>query len=191
MRIFAAVVPPEEALDDLAEFLEPRRAAGPDLRWTDPTLWHVTLAFMADVPERTLEAAVQRMAEAVVNRTPVPLLCKGGGAFPNPYEARVTWIGVDGSKDALGSLAALSRGVRLACSRAGASPEGGPFHPHLTVARSRRPFEATRWLRVLDGYAGPPWLADEVTVFASHHGAGKGAPRYEPTAVLELTGLAG
>jgi RNA 2',3'-cyclic 3'-phosphodiesterase len=188
VRIFAAVVPPEEALDDLADFLEPRREAGPDLRWTDPTLWHVTLAFMAQVPDRILETLVERVAGAVVRRAPIPLQCKGGGAFPDPYDARVTWIGVDGSGEALGSLAALARGVRLACSHAGASPEAGPFHPHLTVARSRRPFEATRWLRVLDAYAGPPWMADEVTLFASHQGKGKGRPHYEPIAVMEIAG---
>jgi 2'-5' RNA ligase len=184
MRIFAALVPPEEALDDLADFLEPRREAGPDLRWTDPTLWHVTLAFMAEVPERILDPLVEGLADAVVTRAPIPLQCRGGGAFPNPYDARVTWIGVDGSKEALGSLAALARAVRLVCNHVGASPQGGPFHPHLTVARSRRPFEATRWLRVLDEYAGPAWIADELTLFASHQG--KGRPHYESIAVVEL-----
>ena len=188
MRIFAAVVPSEPALDDLSDFLEPRRDAGPDLRWTDPDLWHVTTAFMADVPHRLVDTLVDELAEALTGRSPIPLRIKGGGAFPNPYEARVTWMGIDGEAESLESLAGLARAVRRACSHAGANPEGGPFTPHLTVARSRRPFEATRWLRVLDGYAGPPWTAGEVTLFASHRGEGKARPHYEPMAVVELTG---
>ena len=188
MRIFAAVVPTETALEDLAEFLDPRRDAGPDLRWTDPSLWHVTTAFMADVPSRLVEGLVDGIAEAVGDRSPMSLRIKGGGAFPNPYEARVTWMGVDGDEESLESLTGLARAVRRACSHVGANPEGGPFTPHLTVARSRHPFEATRWLRVLDAYAGPVWTADEVTLFASHRGDGKGRPHYEPIAVVELSG---
>ena len=188
MRIFAAVVPPESALDDLAEFLDPRRDAGPDLRWTDPSLWHVTTAFMADVPSRLVDSMSEGVAEAVASRRPLTVSIRGGGAFPNPYEARVTWMGIDGEPDELESLAGLARAVRRACSHVGASPEGGPFTPHLTVARSRHPFEATRWLRVLEGYAGPAWTADEVTVFASHRGEGRARPHYEPIAVVELSG---
>jgi hypothetical protein len=97
MRIFAAVVPPETALDDLAEFLDPRRDAGPGLRWTDPSLWHVTTAFMADVPSRLVDPMVEGVAEAVAGRRPLSLSIRGGGAFPNPYEARVTWMGIGGS----------------------------------------------------------------------------------------------
>jgi 2'-5' RNA ligase len=188
MRIFVAVVPSETALDDLAEFLDPRRDAGPDLRWTDPSLWHVTMAFMADVPAGVVDTMVDGVAQAVAPRAPIPLRIKGGGAFPNPYEARVTWMGVDGAPEALDALAGAARAVRRACSHVGANPEGGPFTAHLTVARSRHPFEATRWLRVLDGYAGPTWTAEEVTVFASHQREGKSRPHYEPIAVVELSG---
>ncbi|WP_270887567.1 RNA 2',3'-cyclic phosphodiesterase [Pedococcus sp. 5OH_020] len=186
MRMFAALVPPADALDDLEAFLEPRRDAGPDLRWTDSSLWHVTLAFMAQVPDGAVEDVLEGVAGAVAGREPAVLQCKGGGAFPSPYEARVTWVGVQGDSESLQSLAALSRAVRLACARAGGAPAGGPFVPHLTLARSRRPFEATRWLRVLESYEGPDWDASEVTLFASHTRPGHGRARYEPMAVLEL-----
>ncbi|HET8769159.1 MAG TPA: RNA 2',3'-cyclic phosphodiesterase [Pedococcus sp.] len=182
--MFAALVPPAEAVEDLDAFLEPRRDAGGQLRWTDPDQWHVTLAFMADVPERSLERLVEELHEAATGRPALSLRIRGAGAFPEVYDARVLWAGVDGAPDA---LAALARGVRRAAARAGASPQGGPFHPHVTVARSRRPFESTRWLRVLDAYAGPAWTAAEVTLFASHLGEGRGhRPRHEPAAVVPL-----
>jgi 2'-5' RNA ligase len=190
MRIFAALVPSERALGDLGDFLEPRRDAGPDLRWVDPSLWHVTLAFMADVPEGRVEEVAETVAVAAAGREELALALRGAGAFPHAGDARVLWAGVGGEPSALESLRHLSRTVRLACSRAGASPEGGPFHPHLTVARARRPFEATRWLRALDTYEGPRWVAQEVTLFASRPGA-KGRPRhYEPVAAMPLGGEA-
>ena len=62
MRLFAAVVPPPAVVDDLAEFLEPRQEAGPDLRWTSPDQWHLTMAFMPSVPERALDELTERLA---------------------------------------------------------------------------------------------------------------------------------
>jgi 2'-5' RNA ligase len=186
VRLFVAVLPPPQVVEDLAAFLEPRQEAGRELRWTDEQQWHVTVAFMASVPERVLDGLVDDVAASVASRRPLSLRCKGAGAFPHPGAARVLWAGLEGDTDA---LAAVARGVRRACSHAGGSPEGGPFHPHVTLARARRPLEATRWLRVLDGYAGPRWTASELTVVASHLGEGRGhRPRYEVLATLPLGG---
>lgn len=177
MRLFAAVVPPPEAIEDLAAFLEPRQEAGPDLRWTTPEQWHLTLAFMPDVPDRVLDEMVERLTRAARRRAPLPLRVAGSGAFPNPYAARVLWAGVEHEGDGLPHLAT---GIRSVCAKAGAAPEGGPFHPHLTLARLRRPSEVTRWLRVFEGYAGPPWVAQDVALIESHLGEGpRRRPRYE------------
>lgn len=180
-----AVVPPESALEDLAEFLEPRQEAGTELRWTDPNQWHLTLSFMGEVPERTVEPLVERLAARAGRFTAESVSISGAGAFPNPYRARVLWAGV--REQVEGGLRALATGIRHACSAAGAAPEGGRFHPHITVARLRRPMEATRWIRVLEGYAGPSWTAAEVTLIASHLGEGRGnRPRYEEIATFPL-----
>ena len=78
MRMFAAVVPPEDVVEGLEEFLEPRREAG-DFRWTVPDSWHVTLAFLAEVPERRLEELQERLDRAARRRTPFDLRLGGGG----------------------------------------------------------------------------------------------------------------
>jgi 2'-5' RNA ligase len=185
MRLFVAVVPPEPALEDLADFLEPRQDAGAELRWTDPSQWHLTLSFMGDVPERTVEPLVERLTARASRFTEETVAIAGAGAFPNPYRARVLWAGVREQLD--GGLRSLATGMRHACSAAGAAPEGGRFHPHITLARLRRPTEATRWIRVLEGYAGPSWTASEVTLVASHLGEGRGnRPRYEEVASFAL-----
>ncbi|MDF2092917.1 RNA 2',3'-cyclic phosphodiesterase [Knoellia sp. 3-2P3] len=185
MRMFVAVVPPDEALDDLADYLEPRQEAGAELRWTDPNQWHVTLSFMGEVPDRVVEPLVERLGRRASRFAPETVRIEGAGAFPNPYRARVLWAGV--AEDVDGGLRSLATGIRHACSAAGAAPEGGRFHPHVTLARLRRPMEATRWLRVLEGYAGPAWTAGEVSLIASHLGEGRGnRPRYEEVATFPL-----
>lgn len=187
VRVFAAIVPPPDAHADLERFVEPRREVSSELRWTPAHLWHVTLAFMGELPERLADDVIDAVATVAVEHVPIPLRLSGAGTFPNPAEARVVWMDVrPDAPRALADLESLALGVRRACGRVGASPTGGDYRPHLTLARSRRPFEATHWLRVMDSYAGPSWTADEVTVFVSERGEGRGRPHYEPVAVCPL-----
>jgi 2'-5' RNA ligase len=186
MRMFAAVVPPEDVLEELEEFLAPRREAAP-FRWTMTEQWHVTLAFMAKVPDRSVEDLVERMTRAGRRRTPFTLRLAGGGTFPNPSRAKVLYAGVQGEPEAVEELRRLSTGARAAANRAGAEAEGGPFRPHLTLARMKRPVEATRWLRVLEAYTGRPFLVDEFVLIESHLGEGpSNRPRYAEVARLPL-----
>lgn len=177
MRMFVALMPPEPALEDLAAFVEPRRDAEPGFRWTVPEQWHVTLAFLADVEDRHLDDLLARLERAVARRTPFPVTLAGGGAFPHPAGAKVLFTRVETEGVELGRLAT---GTRAAAARSGTEVEGGRFHPHITLARTRRPVEATRWLRVLDAYRGPTWRAERVALIASHLGEGpRRRPRYE------------
>ena len=180
--MFVALVPPDDAVEDLAEFLGPRQEAGAGLRWTVPEQWHVTLAFLGDVHDRHLDNLVERLGRAAARRTPVDLALAGAGAFPNPARAKVLWTGVDAGGDptAEEEVRRMATGARAAGAKSGAGEDGGRFHPHVTLARIGRPIEATRWLRVLDHYNGPVWPADTWTLVESHLGEGpRRRPRYE------------
>ena len=186
MRLFVSLTPPVPVVEHLDDFLDARRDAGGDLRWSPPTQWHVTLAFMGAAPERVVESLVEEVGGAVARGSVTATLgLSGGGCFPDVARARVLFAGVSGG-DALGPLA---RSVRAACSVVGAAPEGGPFRPHVTLGRFGRSTDATRWVRVLDTYAGPTWSATEVTVVASHLPRERGhRPRHEVLARLPLGG---
>jgi 2'-5' RNA ligase len=178
MRMFVALVPPESALEDLGEFLVPRQEAGPELRWTTPEQWHVTLAFMREVPDRALHDLLARLERAAHRRTPFTVTVAGGGAFPNPARAKVLFAGLSVSDDE--ELRRLSTGARAAANKAGAEAGGGHFHPHVTLARIRRPLDVTKWIRVLGAYRGPTWEASRISLVASHLGEGpRKRPRYE------------
>jgi 2'-5' RNA ligase len=186
LRMFAAVVPPAEAVDHLDSFLEPRRAAAP-YRWATSEQFHVTLAFLADVEERRLDDLAERLARAAARRTATPTRVAGGGAFPNAGRARVLWAGLDLDDAGRTELDRLATGCRAGANRAGIPVDGQRFRPHLTLARIGRPTEVTSWVRLLDGYAGPAWTVDRVRLVASYLGEGaRGRPRYETVGEFPL-----
>lgn len=188
MRIFLALVPPDDVAEHLDAFLEPRRSAL-DLRWSVPEQLHLTLAFLADVEEWRVEELIERTAEAADGRRLGAWRIAGGGAFPDPDRAKVLWAGLEPQGDDPGgqraALERLATSCRSAANRVGAAPDGGRLRPHVTVARSGRPQSLTSGVRVLDAYAGPTWEPDAVSVIASHLGEGpRGRPRHETLAEL-------
>jgi RNA 2',3'-cyclic 3'-phosphodiesterase len=188
MRMFTAVVPPEDVLEGLEEFLAPRRdATDAPIRWTRPEAWHLTLGFMGHVPERSLDDLTERLTRAGRRRSPFTLTLAGGGAFPNVGRAKVLYAAVEGADDALEELRRLATGARAAANKAGAPAEGAAFRPHLTLARINRPIEATRWIRVLSAYRSSPFEVTELVLVESHLGQGPGnRPRYETVGSFPL-----
>ena len=129
MRLFAALVPPDDAVEHLEEFLEPRRAAG-TFRWSAAEQWHVTLAFTADLPERSLDELDDLLTSAVARHERFGMRITGGGAFPHPDGARVLYAALD-----LDDGAPLDR-LAAAVARAGAPDTAAavsPFTNPVTV----------------------------------------------------------
>lgn len=186
-RIFVAVLPPEPVREDLAEFLEAR----PGMPWIHPEQWHLTLAFIASVDDHRVDDLVERLTAVAARRAAFPARLSGAGCFPSPAYASVLWLAVHSGPPGSGAteLRRLSVNARSAANAVGAAPDGKAFVSHLTVARLRRPIEATKWLRILDTYHGPQWQVTYLDIIASYLGEGpKRRPRYETVATLPLLG---
>ncbi|PKQ22714.1 MAG: RNA 2',3'-cyclic phosphodiesterase [Actinobacteria bacterium HGW-Actinobacteria-5] len=167
-RLFVAVVPPRSVVDAIDDFLEPRRDAGTAFRWTEPEGWHLTCAFLPAVESSRIEP-LEEVLEGVAGRTrPFAVQLAGAGAFPDADRAKALWLGVpEGSED----LARLARRCRNAAVSCGVVVDGGRFHPHLTLARTR-PFAARRWLTILDAIPEQAWGVEEFVLVRSRLLAG-------------------
>lgn len=189
VRIFAAVVPPEDATEHLDDFLDPRRDAADHFRWSIAEQFHITLAFLPDVAERLVDEYVDRLADGVA-RTPVPeIRLAGPMAFPDAASTRALATGVAAVSDhADVVLERLAGRARNAAVQVGTEVDGGRFRPHCTIARLRRKEDTTNWVRLLETYEGPAFPVLEVAVIASHLGEGPGnRPRYETLAEIPLS----
>lgn len=184
-RLFTAVLPPVPLVEELDAFLAPRRQAEPRLRWTRPETWHLTTAFMADVPERSLDRLVEHLAGVADRTPPLTLRLAGAGAFGPPMAAKALWLGVTSGSEPLASLA---RRCRNAAGRAGVEVDGARFVAHLTLARANRPVDARRLLAVLETFDAPAWTATEFLLIESH--LGDPGRRYEVVERFALRGAA-
>ncbi|MDO4784651.1 MAG: RNA 2',3'-cyclic phosphodiesterase [Propionibacteriaceae bacterium] len=164
-RLFSAVLPPPEVVDEIDGFLAPRRGSDDRLRWAPPIGWHLTTSFMASVEASHIDDLSARLTDAAARTRPFRVRVAGTRCFPGVWRARVLALDVAAGGAELGALA---RRCRNAANRAGVAVDGAPFTGHLTLARARRPIEATKWLRVLDSFPGTEWLASEVVLVESH-----------------------
>jgi RNA 2',3'-cyclic 3'-phosphodiesterase len=198
MRLFIAIAPPAEVLDELAALIAPLRTARTDLRWTSREAWHVTLAFLGEVHESALPDLLPQLECAARRQHDMRLSVSGAGAFPIEKRANVLWGGLSGDNSALANLAAL---VASAAGLAGATPpdKGRAFMPHLTLARCRLPADVTEIVAMLAGYQGPVWHAERFHLVTSRltpgiqpgrgtAGPGATPPRYTSIAWWPLSG---
>lgn len=180
-RMFVAVLPPEQVRAELERFLAPR----PELAWTDPSQWHLTLTFCPDLDEWRIDELVERLTAVASKHEPFPLRLSGAGAFPSVERAKVLWAAVEQGESR--PLHALAAGARSAANAAGCVPDGARFRPHLTLARLSGREDATQWLRVLDTFGSSTWTAGEVVLVDSSFGEGRrGRARHEVVARVPL-----
>ncbi|WP_318212535.1 RNA 2',3'-cyclic phosphodiesterase [Streptomyces sp. SJL17-1] len=179
MRIFAAVLPPPERLDELGHVVDRlHRLPGADgLRWTSRPGWHLTLAFMGEVDEELLPELRVRLARAAHRTPPFPLRLHGGGHFGR----RALWVGIAGDLD---ELRLLAERADAAARRAGLPmDEHRRYQAHLTVARARGDeVDLHPFLDELGTFEGSRWEAGELALVRSNlpvSGVRGEQPRYE------------
>ncbi|EGX59808.1 hypothetical protein SZN_10998 [Streptomyces zinciresistens K42] len=188
MRLFAAVLPPDDVAGELAAAVGRLRALpGADrLRWTAPSGWHLTLAFYGEVGDDLLPGLSARL-ERAAHRTPAfPLALRGAGQFGH---GRTLWAGAEGDLPALRLLADRSE----AAARKAGVPMGEHrrYRAHLTLARSREPLDLRPCLDALAPFGTRTWTVGELALVRSRlpRSTEPGArPRYETVARRPLGG---
>lgn len=161
-RAFLAVVPPDPVLDAIDGLLE--RPKSSRFVWTRRDQWHITLQFYGRVAD--IGNLMEGIRAAAAAWDPFELAMQGGGAFPNPKNGRVFWLGVaDADADALIDLhATVAAATKTFIERR----DRISLLPHLTLARLKRATDLTPDVEVLAGApVGVPWTVTELLLLES------------------------
>ena len=168
-RTFLALPIPPDRADKLQRLQGLVAPAFPGARWVEPSKFHVTLAFLGDVPDEDLAPLCRAVSSAVEGFAPMTLAIEGLGVFPDPTRPRVVWAGLK-SKD-LGALAEIQEAAVRAAGEVGYPPEDDRFSPHVTLGRlkpGRGPSgDCTPILRHHERWKGGAFAVTEVVTYAS------------------------
>jgi RNA 2',3'-cyclic 3'-phosphodiesterase len=166
VRLFAAVVLPDDVVADLDAAAAPHRDE--ILAWTLPEQWHITLAFYGQVEDERVPDLKARLTRAAKRYPILPIALDGAGRF----DERTLWVGCRGDiatlRDVARSAAAAGRRMRGASS----TDDSFRFRAHVTLARARRPVDLRPYVAQLDAFRSRAWTVDAISLVRSHLGAG-------------------
>jgi len=100
------------------------------LKMVEPEILHLTLRFLGEIPQETLEMVKQILRG--VNFRPFEVTFSGVGTFPSLNRINVVWIGITHGQEQLGEI---FRQMEPKLREIGMAADNKGFSPHLTIAR--------------------------------------------------------
>jgi RNA 2',3'-cyclic 3'-phosphodiesterase len=104
------------------------REHSPNLRWSAPESWHITLQFLGSTTPQQYECVLTHVRE--LRHRPIHIQLGALGTFDR---AGVLFVDVHVTPQ----LHALQQAVTAATAPCGFVPEDRPYHPHITLARRK------------------------------------------------------
>lgn len=133
-RIFIGIpVESEQAAGQVEKWKYEPELNGYILKWTKPANWHITLIFLGNTPETTIDLLQSLISKSFAKVPAFKTEIAGIGVFPNTRNPKVLWLGVENLQPLMSGYFSLAEMLQ----QHGFSLENKPFKPHLTLARMR------------------------------------------------------
>jgi 2'-5' RNA ligase len=166
MRSFIALELPEDVKARISGLIEALRPFTRSVRWVRAENIHLTLKFLGEVPENSVDEIGQSIVRAAGVHAPFKVVAAGTGAFPGPRRPRVIWAGLDGGQE----LLSLHSDIERVVETLGFIPESREFRAHLTIGRVKNPkglSELMKELKEHEDDAFGEFEAQKITLFKS------------------------
>jgi 2'-5' RNA ligase len=168
-RTFIAIEIPADLRAIVIDYIRQLRDKVPDVgaSWSREDNLHLTLKFLGDVPvARIGKVSAATSAAAARAAGPFEVILSGSGVFPTRGKPAVLWIGIE---DPRGGLHEVQQKLEEECAVRGFTRDARAFHPHLTIARIRKPHGAKDLAtdHVALDFPAQTFTAKELVVFRS------------------------
>ena len=170
MRLFIGIPLAAGVVEELAVLTERLKSPSDGLRWSRPAGWHITLQFLGKTSPEQYACLVPALGQ--IRFSPFTIQLEAPGFFDR---AGVFFAGVRLSPQ----LIQLQELVVAATKPCGFVPEDRPYHPHITLARTKGRRSALGALKpqIVHVKAFPGFTAREFLVYESF--PRPGGSRYE------------
>ena len=186
MRAFLGIGLPAGVREAVASEIAQVRGLHAPVAWTAPKNLHITLNFLGEISPERVPLVEREMRVVASGIHPFSLTAEGGGAFPGTRNPRVLWVGF---LEPLELVRQLQQNMENALSRAGFPRENRPFHPHITVGRSRGALPPAWGERFVQALSGKNFGVVPVSSFTLYESRlGPGGAVYAPLCEFRLEG---
>ncbi|MHA2620634.1 MAG: RNA 2',3'-cyclic phosphodiesterase [bacterium JZ-2024 1] len=119
----------------LRSWTDCRKRIKDEVRAVSPENWHLTLYFYGEISESELSRLYEAYAPVCERLSAFRVTLGRWGGFPSARKARVIWAGLSEGNE---KVREVKRALDEAHREARIAYEEKEYHPHITVARSRR-----------------------------------------------------
>jgi len=175
MRVFSALFPPDEVVEDFSRVVAPIQRHFPELEWTSPLLWHMTLTYFGNLSMEEVDRLGYAMDKFSAQRSPFKVRIDGGGATPNPAEGETLFAKLEAADNA---LLDLYLGGISAIQGFGWVLDRRRFRPHFPLARCSPAFNLTELVEMISEYQSQTWEVGSVAIVWARPGD-DGRPYFE------------
>jgi len=133
IRSFIAVDLDDASIRDrLVNAQQGLKQTGAALKIVEPEIMHLTLRFLGEIPQATVERVKEAMNELKFPRFEVEF--SGLGVFPNIRRISVVWVGIAQGQEQLNQI---FHQLEPKLRQLGLPADNKGFSPHMTIARVR------------------------------------------------------
>ncbi len=169
MRTFIALTLPEQIRSRLALLQAELKETETDVKWTAPENIHLTLKFIGEIDEKTLDRIILALEKFIPEKKSYYARVSALDVFPKIHSPRIIWIGLgEGDKESRD----IAEEIEEKLSDTGISKEERAFTSHITIGRVRSGRNKERLLRKINEINSLEnedlrFLVDRVTVYKS------------------------
>jgi len=136
IRTFLSVPVPAEVRSKKNMLYSTLDGVDGDINWVKNAHLHLTLKFLGQTPESSLDSIIAAIEQITKNSSPFKLTIEETGCFPKESRPRVLWLGVTGE---LNPVQNLVKQIENAMDELGFPKDDHPYSPHITLARIKYP----------------------------------------------------
>lgn len=138
MRFFVALEIPEESKKELEEVQDKLQEIIPQVRLTDNSKLHLTVAFVGEQPDYLKDDLVEVLKKAAENIPPFDITPGFIDGFPHLHSAHTFWVGVKGDID---KLMVIRERVKDGLISSGLPTDERRYVPHIAIAKVQNNFK--------------------------------------------------
>ncbi|MCX8030697.1 MAG: RNA 2',3'-cyclic phosphodiesterase [Thermodesulfovibrionales bacterium] len=159
MRCFIAIDLPKEIKLQIQQLIKSISHLSHEIRWVPFENLHLTLKFLGEIDEKTINKIQQILKKVLGERTPFKISISGVGAFPNTKKPNVLWVGVAPSEE----LKLLFEAIDTSFVHIGFIREKRGYSPHLTIGRVKDHKNISEVIKSFNEFQGKTFGSFEVS----------------------------